>query len=352
MRSRSVLMALAFTVGVFVIRSACAGNDKKPTDISAISALIVQGDAFVAKEDYAHALKAYASAEKLSHGTCALCLLREGGIEHSIDNGEKALDEAQRAAKICGNDKDVCAQAHLFCGVLLTEKASDSKDKHLAQAVNELQEAVTLNPLVGEAHFDLGYALMKQGRDAEGAAEFNTYLASKDPAASLVRKAHYYIADPERARELVAPDFDLQTADGREISNDSLHGRVVVLDFWATWCPPCRDAVPDLAYLRRQYAGEPVEIVSISLDRNHAAWTQFVAKHHMDGDQFIDSTGDLGHRFGIRTIPTYFVLDRDGIIRATSDSVDAMKRGLQAALKERPMPPVSSASGPGPRNTP
>jgi thiol-disulfide isomerase/thioredoxin len=328
----------AFILGVSIaallsISFARAQDGKKAGDTAAISDLIAQGDSFAAKEDYAHALKAYANAAKLSHGTCASCLILEGGIERRVGDEDKALSDAEKAVKLAAGDIGLCAQAHLFCGILLTETASDSKDKRLNRAIAEIREALNLNPRVLSGHFDLGVALMKQGSDAEGTAELNTYLESNHVTPELVKKAREYLADPERTREPEVPDFDLHTSDGREITNDALRGKIVVIDFWATWCPPCRDAVSELADIRKKYADRPFELVSVSLDRDQSAWNKFIVKHHMDWDQIGDSSGDMGRLFKIRTLPTYFVLNADGFIRKRTDSVQDVRNEIDSILK-------------------
>ena len=90
-----------------------------------------------------------------------------------------------------------------------------------------------------------------------------------------------YIGRPELARARMAPPFTVITADGRKVSLDDLQGTVVLLDFWATWCEPCREALPHIRKVARKFEGQPLVIQSVSLDSDEPKWKEFVAKNEM-----------------------------------------------------------------------
>jgi hypothetical protein len=87
-------------------------------------------------------------------------------------------------------------------------------------------------------HFNLGYTLLQEGRDAEGIAELKKFTAVESEGAKA-DQALKLIENPRRAREAYAPDFSFITSEGEYLSLDDLRGKVVLLDFWGTWCPPC-----------------------------------------------------------------------------------------------------------------
>lgn len=113
----------------------------------------------------------------------------------------------------------------------------------------------------------------------------------------------------------LAPEFTLKTLDGKTLSRDNLKGKVVLLDFWATWCAPCRMALPELKDLREKNAGQPLVIVSVSVDESSKIVEEFARSNGMSWPQAWD--GDMrvtGGVFRVSNFPSYVVLDSEGRI--------------------------------------
>ena len=91
-------------------------------------------------------------------------------------------------------------------------------------------------------------------------------------------------------------------------------GKVVLLDFWASWCGPCRGALPNLKKLQEVYGGGDFVVVSISEDDDESAWRTFVSNHHMSWPQRLDTGGSLQRQYGVRALPTYVLIGRDGSV--------------------------------------
>lgn len=120
-----------------------------------------------------------------------------------------------------------------------------------------------------------------------------------------------------------APDFELASIDGGALKLSDLHGKVVLLDFWATWCGPCVRGIPHLNELHQTHHEEGLEIVGISVDRPRPGSPQtgadivkaFAQKTPMDY-RLVMADAATAHAYGgIRSIPTAFLIDRDGNIR-------------------------------------
>jgi peroxiredoxin len=114
-----------------------------------------------------------------------------------------------------------------------------------------------------------------------------------------------------------APDFTLTTLDGTPLRLDDLRGKVVLLNFWATWCPPCKAEMPDLNALQQEY-GEARDfvVVGVNVEEDTAEVKSFVDRQQLTFPIVFDSDGRVTTQlFGVRPLPTTFIIDRDGFIR-------------------------------------
>ena len=122
---------------------------------------------------------------------------------------------------------------------------------------------------------------------------------------------------PRDAAEM-AMDASFNSAPSTQGSSSSSSspskGKVTLLDFWATWCGPCRASLPDLKQLQSVYGSDRLEVVSISEDHSQQAWQQFVAANGMNWTQRFDAHGEEMRHYGATALPTYIVLDSNGAI--------------------------------------
>ena len=134
----------------------------------------------------------------------------------------------------------------------------------------------------------------------------------------------------------MAPDFSLQDLSDQNVSLSDFRGKVVLLDFWATWCPPCRMSIPELVKLQDKYRDNGLEIIGISLDDPQDELAkylkEFKEKYKINYRILRFNTKVMQDYFGMESpaIPTMFVIDRDGKIREKIVGFDP--KGLNRAL--------------------
>ncbi len=110
----------------------------------------------------------------------------------------------------------------------------------------------------------------------------------------------------------VAPDFTLQDLDGKAVSLSEFKGKVVVIDFWATWCPPCRASIPGLERIHREYSPKGVVLLAVSLD--DGGWDDVKSFRQEYGISYriLKGTNDVATKYMVRSIPMLVLVDREG----------------------------------------
>ncbi len=111
-----------------------------------------------------------------------------------------------------------------------------------------------------------------------------------------------------------APDFTLKNLEGSEISLKDFEGKVVFLNFWASWCGPCREEMPSMERLWQRFKEEDFVILAVDLRESRGEVVSFMKEHNLTFPVLLDSKGEVGSMFGVRAIPTTYLLDSKGRI--------------------------------------
>ena len=113
-----------------------------------------------------------------------------------------------------------------------------------------------------------------------------------------------------------APDFTLATLDGQSVTLSELQGRPVLINFWATWCPPCRAELPAIQAAYDQYADQGLVVLGVDMAEPPDVVAAFVQQFGLRFPIPLDRDGEVATRYKVRAIPTSFFVDRQGIVRS------------------------------------
>jgi peroxiredoxin len=285
---------------------------------------------------YGAAIESFKKADKQDGGHCLACQRKM--IQYGIELRDWKTAETA-AAEVVSQAEGArsAAVAHYQFGMVLMNEALDKhKDEFFTRAHEEMTKAVAAAPNFPDAIFADGQILAHLKQDDAAKAQFEQVVKLKPEGDPERERALRYINQPELARARMAPPFEVTTIDGKRVSLDSLQGKVVLLDFWATWCVPCQKALPHMREIAKKFQDQPLVILSVSLDKDEGQWKDFIAKNKMTWPQYRDGgfTGPVAKLFGVEAIPNTFTIDTDGVLQEEhigDASIDKLKKLLVRA---------------------
>jgi peroxiredoxin len=288
---------------------------------------------------YEEALKGFKRANEMRDKKSAECYALMTEAYFGMEAYKNVIESADKTIALAGGDTKLLVKAYNNKGLALQASAQKKDQKKLQDAEAAFREALKLPNAQPVLRYNLGVVLMQQNRDAEGVEEVKQYIKLQ-PKGTYIETARKLAENPRRARENYAPDFSFTSAQGEYITLDDLKGKVVVLDFWGTWCPPCVASVPELRNLNKRFSNDSFVLIGVSSDRDENAWRDFTDKNRMVWPQYRDKEGRILEAFNIRAFPTYVVIDHEGIVRFQRTGMqapgvldDAIKRQIKLATQ-------------------
>ncbi len=263
------------------------------------------------------ALDSFKKADKQDGGHCFACqrsMIKYGVELREWKTAETGAEEMLADAK---GEKDV-ALGHYELGIVLTQEALDKhKEDLLNRAHEQFTQALAAVANFPDAIFADGIVLAHLKQDDAAKVRFEQFAKMRPAGNPDRQRALRYISQPELARARMAPPFAITTLDGQRLLLDDLQGKVVLLDFWATWCGPCREALPHMRSIAKNFQGQPLVVLSVSLDTDEQRWKDFIEKNEMTWLHYRDGgfTGPISKMFGVEAIPHTFTIDADGVLQ-------------------------------------
>ncbi len=220
-----------------------------------------------------------------------------------------------------------------------------------AEAITVLDELIRyypFTPYMGESLLTLGLAYDNVGKHDKADQTFSKLISDDRYAGSKHQEAAQQLLETDKSDRKKAlselstenpldkfigqPAIDFQVVDlkGESLSLKKYKGKVILLDFWATWCQPCLNEMPHLKRTYTKFKNQNFIIIGISLDRGIAPLKSFVANEGITWPQYFDNGSEIANKYGITHIPTTFLIDGKGTIQG----VNLKGNALEAAVAQ------------------
>jgi thiol-disulfide isomerase/thioredoxin len=311
-----VLTTPAFGSGLFAADTPKPQDSKSgmPSDPQAAKSYH-EATEWLKRRQFELAVQSFRKAAK-QDGHCMECFRQAFTYANEIGRYKEAGEIAREWLPMAATDEDR-AEIHYRLGVALQKQGiSDKKEKCFTESCDEFKTALQFEPKLDLVHYAYGISLAYAHQDDAARDQFSTFLQHDASFPAVHERAQRFFNRVDLARARMTPPFSITTLDGQHVSLDSLAGKVVLIDFWATWCGPCREALPRLKGIAHRFQEQPLVIISISLDKDENKWKEFVAKNGMTWFQYRDGSfdGTIAHAFAINAIPATFTIDADGVL--------------------------------------
>ena len=279
-------------------------------------------------------------AAKLMALQAAMQLSQMPGAEAAQKTGaEDVLKEIDAILAAADAPEDAKGEAAFIKTMMMTEKLDDEKPETVAaffKAADEYLAKYGAHKLATQMR-QTQLQVASQAQTPEAEALLKKLADDKDP--QLAGGAKEVLAQRAKMADLKTKPLDLKftAADGAEVDVAKLRGKVVLVDFWASWCGPCIGEMPNVVATYKKLHEKGFEIVGISLDQDKDKMEAATKKHGMTWAQYFDGKGwqnTISSGFGIQSIPAAWLLDKKGMLRETGLRGEALAAGVEKLLAE------------------
>jgi len=353
-RLSSCLLALCLATPVITLAQDSGNTPASPSAPAYQSnpkyiAAIAEAKKCAAQHQFNFAEDAFKKANKIAGGQDSKSLQAIFDLQLSTGEYKDAVATATHLDEIAITPIEK-ASAEVNHGQALLLQAGEKGKPEQIQAADILFKAAIVNdPKNGNAHYLDGYALARLGQTEAASQQFKECLSCISPKDPSYLRAQHFAENPALSVAKMAPPFEVVALDGTHFNLDAMGGRVVLIDFWATWCGPCKEELPEMKKIAKEFAGQPLVIISVSWDSDETKWKDFITKNEMTWFQYRDADHKLTDRFGINAIPHYFTIDSDGVLTSeilgSGSDVEGKLKKLIARTKAKPAPPQPMATG-------
>jgi len=296
------------------------------------------------------AADSYRAALKAAGGHCYECLEGLERVQMKLDLFKDAAataaqmvkEAAEPATKAQAEYREGDALFALYFAQSEGRGGIDKDPKKAALALKSaeavLQQGEADDPGNEALRMMHGRALAAMKRDEDAGREFAACAAAPGASAQECTRATHFVKDVSLARNEPAPHFELKTLDGKPASLDTLAGKVVLIDFWATWCSVCARDSDYIQGVAESFDDQPFVLLEVSADDNIDTVRNFVKEHRLEGMQTWDDGRAVADQFHVAGYPTYVVLDGDGTIRMRVVGIEGDIKGMVRKLLTAPPP--------------
>jgi len=296
---------------------------------------------------YTFAEDAFKKASKIAAGQDAQTLKELLAVQSNLGKYKDVVATSVQLETLATTPIEK-SSAQTYRGLAFYRQSGDKNKTDLLQSADTaFKAAIASDSKNGTAHFYDGRTLARLGQMDAASQQFKECLSCISPKDPSYLRAQHFAENPALSTAKFAPAFEVDALDGSRFNLDAMGGKVVLIDFWATWCGPCNEELPHIKKIAQEFAGQPFVIISVSWDSDEAKWKAFIDKNEMTWVQYRDADHNLSKAFGVEAIPHYFTIDSDGVLTSemlgSGSDVEGKLKKLIAKANAKTTPPPTTA---------